>query len=661
MSTQLINLPQIRGFELRQDRTYVANFPLSAPTSAPSGYQMTMEVTGWEEIDYFAYGVFSEEEGRFYHLKCNHPPSRPFTEFLVPQSPVWAFSQEFEVLTASVVADSARLFIKGTPSLDQMAEVQLISFEILEEKSQPDQPIDWAFLSTVQPELAELFALMSFGPPDRGSTLVQKGIFIHGQHSLSIGDLVDSELPVDRHLAFAFSSGIPLMLLILEYWDKRDTQALELLIEVSEALLKMLADDNEFRDKHLWHPHAVAQRCIGLLGFALVAEASNWKNLNLLGEIIARHADFLRSESMYSRLDASRFHNHGLFMDMALYLVAQTLNHEVNYRSIAELRFAETLDGLIREEAGFIVSTENSPHYAYVVDVLISVANNVALSSNEGPELPEFLGLITHRSGVSPAFGDSEMAAVPKIIRPGYSPRWTVGFWCFPKLGYSVVNQFDGEHYFSARFIHTSSTPTHKHADSGSFDLEIDGVQWLIDPGFFDYGQSPESAYLRSPFAHNLAVVTESDVSFLEPVEASHWLEGDEFLFDISSPMFTGCRTMRRVSGNLRSARLSFRESIQIEGTGDKTAILVLHLGEGVVPRLIAGGVLLEHQECAISIFLQISLSPRVVFGLGANDAETSIAAPRFGEKANTYSLLFDFAGLPELEWAISVHDGVSL
>jgi hypothetical protein len=658
LKPSLLRVPQRKVFSGNGHGVYVANFPLSESISSPEGFELSVHLWGWSQVDYFAYGVYSQADSRFYHLKCSHPPEWAFSDVLRPDSSLWVFSETSEILRSTSSVESVRLFVKGSPAGPSTAGVELLHFEPLVEASPRVQALNVKFLAKHKSSFGKLLSLMSDDRLERTRALIDRGEFRHGDEVITVDQLASGETSDSKHLGFAVSSGIPLMLLIIHHWSEPFARVSELIEPLFFGLDKALRAGSSGATKRVWHPHAVAQRALMLAALLTLSEEEGWRIGPDIEKHLISHCEFLKSESTYSRFDSSRHHNHGLFADVGLYVLAQTLAYPQELVDLAKFRYHETLNHLLREEGKFAVSNENSTHYGNVLMALNEVALALGLSDTRLPGLGRFMEALRFPSGLSPAFGDSEIGATPKTQEMEGNSKEVPGFWSSEFLGYSIINQRKDDHAMSLRMIHSTASSTHKHADNTGFALEADGVQWLIDPGYKDYSQTFDSDYLRSPWAHNLVAVEGREVDPQAGVRVSGRCQGQRFSLECESLMFQGCRIHRLVTGNLNATTLFFRDSIEFAPQKHGRALLILHLGLEVSPSFTPEGVSLAHPSSDARLFIRFSRLPRVVFGRGATFTETSLASPHFGEIAETRSLLVEFGESRVIEYDISLNGG---
>lgn len=159
----------------------------------------------------------------------------------------------------------------------------------------------------------------------------------------------------------------PVQLCTLRAYDKKDIGALCAAREFAAMWL-----DHFFCKKsyfpYEWHEHAAAERTISLLFLYLLGQeySFDWRFMSRIKIAVVQHARLLSSEAFYVRHQRTRFHNHGMFQDMALLLaglIFTELPGAEYWRNIGIDRLKDMLNVIYPTEGDFRISYENSFGY----------------------------------------------------------------------------------------------------------------------------------------------------------------------------------------------------------------------------------------------------------------------------------------------------------
>lgn len=296
-----------------------------------------------------------------------------------------------------------------------------------------------------------------------------------------------------------------------------DTGEREALAVARDVVLDWVATHiNEPRDKAelAWYDMAVAQRAPTIayvLRAGLREEMLNHEQALALLRACNHHGVELADPSKYAA-----GHNHGLFQDEGLYLLAHqvpTLPTARAWSTLAIRRLWRTLNATICEGEG--CHLEHSSAYQF------TITRMVARLATTMSELGELTGLLERMrrttawqimpNGRLPQLGDTDDTA---------GDRWAAeagsrlhGLEALPQSGYAFVREDDSYLALSAAY-HSSA---HKHADDTGFVLYEGGEVLLGDAGRWGYYEEEhDRLYARSAFAHNLLTVDEQDLDWRE-------------------------------------------------------------------------------------------------------------------------------------------------
>lgn len=256
------------------------------------------------------------------------------------------------------------------------------------------------------------------------------------------------------------------------------------------------------RDKYVWYDHGVAERALVMLDLA-AKEQARGAELRSLIDPLYKHLQLLAEPAFYLRHQPFFPHNHGLFQDITLVELARTLRRP-SLIQLGVRRASAQLQHLVTPQG---VLTENSTGYHKGILALCErTAETVRV---EAPSLAEvcrrmevFSRAMTYPDGTLPAWGDTTWT--PNETRPsGPFPRPGDDVLDFAESGYLIRK---GQHQGSAYqlfFGAPNRSITHKHQDHLSFTLWFDGLELLVDGGYYVGDQPRPREYARSVEAHN--------------------------------------------------------------------------------------------------------------------------------------------------------------
>jgi len=265
------------------------------------------------------------------------------------------------------------------------------------------------------------------------------------------------------------------------------------------------AEQSEFA----WYDMAVGLRApyiAYVLRACLAEKMLADEDTELLVALGERHGAELASGANYAA-----GHNHGLFQDEGLYLLARLLPPlpaAGAWRELAVLRLRATL----RETVSFAEGAhlEHSVAYQFaILDLVTRLARNVS----ELPELAELLGRMRRTaawqvtpSGRMAQLGDTDDLKAPKWARE--TAANLQGMNVLREAGQAFVR--DGDSYLAVTAGYHSSA--HKHADDSGFMLVENGEVLIGDAGRWGYYEDElDRRYARSADAHNVLTADEAD------------------------------------------------------------------------------------------------------------------------------------------------------
>jgi len=263
-----------------------------------------------------------------------------------------------------------------------------------------------------------------------------------------------------------------------------------------------------------WYDMAVGVRApyfAYVLRASLVADDIDVEDAKLLLRAAERHGSELAHEAHYAA-----GHNHGLFQDEGLYILARQLSvlpEAAAWRSLALTRLRSTLEQTVNFAEG--AHLEHSSAYQFSIAGLVDrLAGNV-------PEMPALHDLrdrlrSTAAWHVTPAnrlvqLGDTDDVPAPKWACQAASKLH--GLNALFETGQAFVREGDSYLAVSAGY----HSPAHKHADDTGFVLIEGGRVLLGDAGRWGYyEEEPDRLYARSAAAHNVLTVDGEDFAWRE-------------------------------------------------------------------------------------------------------------------------------------------------
>jgi hypothetical protein len=292
--------------------------------------------------------------------------------------------------------------------------------------------------------------------------------------------------------------------ILLGYDKYRDPRLLRLAADYALDWLGAHRSAKTAKKPFVWYDMAVAARATYLAylvragGVSGVLDASERKQL--LDAVIG-HGEWLADKSNYLEK-----HNHGLYSDMALLVVCQTLDRLERcgeWRKLALRRFAATFSATVTA-SGF--HREHTPSYHFAMIRLLERR----LATEDDADLRRTLTAM-REAGAWYLQPDGEFPQLGEAHR-GRGPEWARA--AAAKLNGARFVEDSGLYFFknsASQLLVTGAHHgyVHKQQDDLSFVLFEGGRPLLIDPGFYSYNKTPERAFLTSARAHNVFLVDE--------------------------------------------------------------------------------------------------------------------------------------------------------
>ncbi|MBD3842657.1 MAG: heparinase II/III family protein, partial [Campylobacterales bacterium] len=423
--------------------------------------------------------------------------------------------------------------------------------------------------------------------------------------------------------------------------------------------------------KYCWYDHGTAERLMTFVRlFVLSAEMeADMRFMAKLITVIFEHAQLLSSEVFYARDQNYRYHNHGLFQDIALLstsLILDIFELSEDWKKIAIERMVDQFDHLIYQEGKFAVLMENSPGYhagtvrmvAFIVGMLEAADDqkNFKFFNELYEKMNNFTNVIRYPGGRIPSIGDTfRMANSQELAERSRKSSQEIGFHAIDKAGYVIVNGQDNGVDFKFILTATNLNKTHKHDDHLSFILFFDGIEWLTDPSFYSHQYTdPIPAYLRSAAAHNVMYL--EDREFSNEIGIAHLeskLNKNEFEINGYHEAYKNVKIIREVQGSLDKLSLSFKD--KLESSSQVNPIVFFHCAETIVPEKVEEGILLtsELSDKKILIKLPKEVDMKINYGL-EEPYRSGWIGSGFSDATKSYTIECTLKG-SELESKISI------
>lgn len=328
------------------------------------------------------------------------------------------------------------------------------------------------------------------------------------------------------------------------------------------------------------------------LAAPLIAERSP-EDLTWLTECIRDHAEWLSDENNLGHS------NHAFHQHQALFVCARVLGDE-GMTSIAIDRIDQLLQSQYDAQG---VNAEGAITYHYLnlvwweklmqrLDV-----EGVArpLASRNLKLAAEELAHATRPDGTFVSIGDTDGGNPYRVTSPltdyvtsagakGEPPPEVLKIYdsgyLFARSGWGETERnFDEETFFSVSF--GSSRRVHGHPDGGSVTYTGSGINWIVDPGKYQYGTSVPRTHFLSRRAHNLVTIEgmkprrEASVKLVKREVSS---QSYDFTFDDES--FKGVSLRRRIVYSLSGEYIVVIDTVRSDK--EVTAELRWQLDAGV-------------------------------------------------------------------------------
>jgi len=678
---------------------HILTYRIGPPRKISGGSRFSFRVNGWKAIKYVAYG-FVDSDGVFWHIKVPHLVQDEWlTEDIVPGSIAFQLCNDWRGYGDKAIS-SIRLFVRGEPGVDG-ANAELASVdEIVREDGRSDflldiggQTVKFSHLpewwgrgldvSSIRPDIIHaLNAYVRSSWPtyrdDADYFMQTGGISLSGlprvgwawADSLPTGI---AEYSTSRYMWHALN---PVSVLVQSFNDTGETRYLYAARSIAESWMDENLNRPPQDDRYTWYDHATAMRTLALLQLweAGLREHFDARFMARLLEAIWQHGTLLSSEAFYARNQVVRHQNHAVFQDIALFIIGQYVPQLIDSRQwqqVALRRLSEQFQSLIVIEHGYAVYQENSYGYHAAMGMLCHLADVVTRTAALGQRpfagyrrpLDRYTEVMKYPDGRAPSYGDTHPS--PNTgASPGRaaSTKWPA-LLVFEESGYAVLKDrtAGGAVPYQLAFVAPSKTSIHKHQDNLSFAFWADGVEWLIDPGFYTHQYTDRlPAYARGPSAHNAVVLPGWDYS-IEPgltrVSGHSQGTGPGQSFQIRGDhrAYPGLTVSRVIGGVYGSGRLTVHD--EVTGKAPQTGLLMLHLGEMVSAEVAGSQVTLSAPSTPVQVRVQLPAGTECEAFTGVNDGATILgwSFPSFAQALPITTVRCEVPLEVPLDWSLEV------
>jgi hypothetical protein len=594
-----------------------------------NGIGARVRLTGWKSIRYVALGYLDSE--KYVHVKVTQPLLDGWTLLYFQLDEIGFGLQHNWERPTRVSFDKIRIYIHGEASITGTA-LDVSHLILWEEPTPPDARTQTSHFSIINLDPSHIEERVT-APLQRylercfpkyvsqAEAYITEGLCpLYGNVLLEWHEThrKPAKLPDVGTYAFSWHSLHHCAILLLYHLKTGSTGAIVSAFELASLWIENSYLQPDEDRKFTWYDHGTAERQMVLLLLAhqCVKQGVDKRLTKKILGVLLRQAQLLASEQFYASHQASRYHNHAWFQDIALLatgLAFPTFASSSYWIGCSLSRLRDQLSRLIVNDQSYAVFVENSIGYHNGIQRLIGFAGELASQVESGTSisdtserLGDFSTFLKYPDGRSPAQGDTFRRPNPTSDLPGSLPAYDQPtFTVLSNAGYAVAKgNHENSPYMLCVFC-TSLSKTHKHADDCSFTLFFDGIEWLIDPSFFSHEyKSQPAADLRSAARHNMVVVEDCEYS-IEPglSELRGESDGDEYLISCTSRNFKDHTTRRSIRGSLSSLDLKFNDIVERDDMSGN-ASLMLHCGDGVSLTEEDSNLILSHNNSNFDIVI---------------------------------------------------------
>ena len=620
-----------------EDGTYQFRFKLPK-SQLCNGVSARFRLNGWKSLRYVEVGY--THDNVFRHVKITNAARDKWVDFSIGHGDIaFGLQNEWAIPPATEIID-IRIYLRGTPSRDgatldveklwcwRESESKLEKF--FSSRSDGNTCTNGvSALAVISPELLDVvYAYLNkcfHDAEGQAKSFLREGCCpVYGETALTWSG--DQALPKDLGNVgtYQFSWHALHLATILMIFARKSGE-LAPLFAAREFITNWL-DRSYFQPdqnkKFAWYDHGTAERLLAMiLMWAVGVEHKfDYRFMTRLRSAIFRHGQLLDSELFYASHQATRYHNHAWFQDIALMATALAMPDfpcASRWLETALARLTDQLDTLIVRDNGFAVFIENSIGYHQGVQRIVEFAGDLVTLTGRDSHIPdvarelsEFSNFLRYPDNRAPAQGDTfrrSNASGSDVRRSKVYENPVCAI--LPNAGYGVVKGNHDGIPFMLTVLATSLCRTHKHEDNLSFTLFFDGIEWLIDPSFYSHEyKAPIPAYLRSAVAHNGLAIPGFDYS-IEPgvAKLDGKTDGSEFLLNGEHHAYENIVVKRDIRGCIDRLEIDFLDIAKIEEKNEsENLFLMFHCGEKVHVILHGQDIILSHPDSRFQLMLRL-------------------------------------------------------
>ncbi len=647
-----------------------------------SGSSIDIKISNWKNVSYVAFGLMQDD--KYKHIKIKNFRQNVFFSAKYSVYDYATMIQDNNLESKQFESDIIEVFIKGEPSEGGgVVELQNLTLE--------NKPKDYIFFVNDCKRYFEtdleyliknndikinnvnlkklLFKYDEEKNPEYSKNikyytnkkklpLLNGNVFIDIKNDNNIYDSIKNDISQ----RYSYQALNHVNSFLMGYEKNNNKNSLKIAKKLTEEWIKNNFSNKTQDGKYMWYDHGVAERQMVLLRLFYLGEKAKLdsKFLAQILIIIKKQADLLADESFYSKDQNYRYHNHGIFQDIALLITANFFPNFVDsdkWQQIAIERVTDQFNHLTKDVNGYAASLENSSAYhdgtMSVLNFLVSILKSINYNSDELDTLLEhmhnFSKLITYPNGVLPAIGDSNRNSnlSKKVVsnRKLSNKKHVHKFVGLDSIGY-IVAKGSKNSSCDFQFIQTATSlnKTHKHADNLSFTLFYDGIEWFIDPSFFSHQYlDPFPAYFRGPFAHNAIAIHGLEYRNkvgVANIKSEFNKEKEVFIARGSNYAYDKCDIRRTVNGTLKDLQINVNDFFSCDKNVFKgVGSIMFQLGETVIPEIKGDVVLLQSKLSSRKLKLKLPNCSKVNIYNGNKDPIFGWTATGFRKKEKIYSI----------------------
>lgn len=613
--------------------TFQLRAPLPETRAGDSGsvrLELSLVVDGWSSIRYLAYGLRTRA-GRFIHVKNPHPQQGGEFVEILDASEYERTVEAFDASVDDLDGGSLEIFIYGVPAPSggrvavSGVRVGTHPGKCLDEfKSALESSSQRAKLrESLNPSFLAAFSEYNLGYYENDMSaarrFVETGEVALRQVTPIPGDWRNKAPPVadytTTHRYLWHAQDLPRVLLVAFENERRAEYA-----EAAYGLISAWAHANletKGQDqRYIWYDHGVGDRLITLVMLWCAGLELDWNadRLQLVSNLLVRHADLLASDWFYARNQVERWHNHGMFQDMALLSAGGLFAFEPDrqrWLEVASRRLLSQFQALVASDGS---SVENSFGYHAATERMCwSSAQWLELAGTPDRGLravcgrmAQFTAAMTYPDGRGPSYGDSFRRGNSRSLARRSDVRMGVrSAKVFADSGYAVARGNRAGIPWQVTLIAPSKSRTHKHEDNLNVTYWAGGVEWLVDPGFFSHQYTdPVPAFARSFRAHNAPAVVSGTYSITPGLASLKELGNSEQRFAVrgESRAFDGWVVGRRMEVSRSDGTARFIDTVT--GGGKPQWQHAFQFGEGVKADIRKDSIYLVYDAVGFSVTL---------------------------------------------------------